>query len=114
MLTGDTFDGVRAAEVGLATAAVPPEELDAAVARYTQSLVRGAPAALAATKQLTRRGSISDQMRSIRDQLAELTQTSVRFFTSDEGREGVAAFANKRDPWWVPPSDFRDGARPVQ
>lgn len=114
LLTGDTFDGVRAAEIGLATVAVPPEDLDAAVARYTQSLVRGAPAALAATKELTRRDSISDQMGSIRDQLAELTQTSLRFFTSDEGREGVAAFVNKRDPWWVPSSGSRDGGHPVQ
>jgi methylglutaconyl-CoA hydratase len=97
-LTGDTFDGVRAAEVGLVTAAVPADELDRVVARYTASLVRGAPTALAATKELLRRG----QSGSIRDELAELTQTSVGFFTSADGREGVAAFAGKRDPFWIP------------
>jgi methylglutaconyl-CoA hydratase len=112
LLTGDTFDGVRAAQVGLVTAAVPPSELDAAVTRYTQSLVRGAPAALAATKELIRSGPIRGG--GIRNQLAELTETSVRFFTSDEGREGVAAFLDKRDPRWVPSSDTPRGTGPIQ
>jgi methylglutaconyl-CoA hydratase len=98
-LTGDTFDGVRAAEVGLVTAAVPAASLDDAVAARVRSLVRGAPAALAATKALLRRGA-----PSIREELAELSRQSVGFFTSAEGREGVSAFAEKRDPWWVPPA----------
>ena len=42
-LTGDVFDGRRAAEIGLVTAAVPADELDAAVAAYAPSLVRGGP-----------------------------------------------------------------------
>jgi methylglutaconyl-CoA hydratase len=97
-LTGNTFDGVRAAEVGLVTAAVPAEDLDATVAHYAESLVRGAPKALAATKELLRRGT----HRPIRDELADLAATSTAFFASDEGREGVRAFAEKRDPRWVP------------
>jgi methylglutaconyl-CoA hydratase len=96
-LTGDTFDGIRAAAVGLVTAAVPADELDATVEAYVRSLVRGAPTALGATKQLLRRGS-----GPIRDDLAELTRLSVGFFTSAEGREGLAAFAERRDPSWVP------------
>ena len=98
-LTGDTFDGVRAAAVGLVTAAVPADELDATVDAYVRSLVRGAPTALGATKRLLRRGS-----GPIRDELAELSRLSVGFFTSAEGREGVAAFAERRDPSWVPGS----------
>jgi methylglutaconyl-CoA hydratase len=97
-LTGDTFDGRRAAEVGLVTAAVPADDLDATVARYARSLVRGGPAALAATKALLRRNAA----RPIAKELADLTATSVGFFTSDEGREGVLSFVQKRDPAWVP------------
>jgi len=97
-LTGEVFDGVRAAQIGLATKAVPAAELDTEVARYVAALVRGAPAALAATKSLTRRPLAA----SIRHDIAELTDLSVRFFTSDDGREGVAAFAEKRDASWVP------------
>ncbi|HEX6871679.1 MAG TPA: enoyl-CoA hydratase-related protein [Micromonosporaceae bacterium] len=100
LLTGDTFDGVRAAAIGLVTAAVPAEELDLAVAGYTASLVRGGPIALQATKSLLRR----PRSASIRADLAELTRTSVGFFTSAEGREGVLSFVEKRDPAWIPTS----------
>jgi methylglutaconyl-CoA hydratase len=96
-LTGDTFDGVRAAQIGLMTAAVPEDELDATIARYTQSLLRGAPGALATAKQLARRGAGA----TIRAELAELTEMSVTFFTSTEGREGVLSFVERRDPTWV-------------
>lgn len=98
-LTGDTFNGGDAAKVGLVTTAVPDEELDATVDRYVGSLVRGAPAALAAAKQLLKAGRNG---RAIADQLTDLSAVSVRFFASAEGREGVAAFAEKRNPSWVP------------
>src|SRR3954468_16010828 len=54
-LTGEVFDGVRAAEIGLVTAAVPAADLDATVDRYVDALVRGGPLALAGAKQLLRR-----------------------------------------------------------
>jgi methylglutaconyl-CoA hydratase len=98
-LTGDTFNGAHAAQVGLVTTAVPEEKLDATVDRYVASLVRGAPAALAATKELLR---ATRDARPITDQLADLSAVSVRFFASAEGREGVAAFAEKRNPSWMP------------
>jgi methylglutaconyl-CoA hydratase len=97
-LTGDVFDGARAAGIGLVTAAVPAEELDAAVARYTESLVRGGPLALAGTKQLLRR----HPAETIRADLAELSTRSAGYFRSAEGREGVAAFREKRPASWVP------------
>src|SRR5215468_12387742 len=65
-LTGGTFNGVRAAEIGLVTAAVPAADLDATVATYVASLVRGAPGALAATKKLLR----ARANRPIREELA--------------------------------------------
>src|SRR3954470_6762293 len=84
-LTGDTFDGTRAAAVGLVTVAVPAEELDATVDRYVTSLVRGAPGALAATKRLLAGTDLAAE-------LDRLTALSVRYFASGEGREGIAAF----------------------
>ncbi len=98
LLTGDVFDGVRAAQVGLVTAAVPADELDAAVDRYTSALVRGAPRALVGTKELLRR----PRRLTVREDLAELTDVSARYFGSPEGVEGVAAFRENRDPHWVP------------
>jgi methylglutaconyl-CoA hydratase len=96
-LTGDPFDTRRAVEIGLVTAAVPAADLDEAVGRYVGSLLRAAPGALSGAKALLRRRPADD----LRDEIAQLTQLSVRYFTSDEGREGIAAMAEKRDPDWV-------------
>jgi methylglutaconyl-CoA hydratase len=106
-LTGEIFDGVRAAEVGLVTAAVPAEELDATVAGYCDALVRGGPLALAGAKQLLRRAPAG----SIRADLAELSERSGAYFRSAEGAEGVDAFRQKRDPSWVPSATTRDGVQ---
>lgn len=95
-LTGEVFDGRRAAALGLVTAAVPADELDATVRRYVAALVRGAPAALAGTKKLLH----GDE--PIRAELDTLAARSAGYFLSDEGREGVAAFREKRAPSWVP------------
>ncbi|HZE37818.1 MAG TPA: enoyl-CoA hydratase-related protein [Stackebrandtia sp.] len=95
-LTGTVFDGRRAESIGLVTRAVPAVDLDIAVAGYAEDLALGAPGALAGAKRLLRRGDAD-----IRAELAELSKTSAEFFLSEEGREGVAAFAEKRDASWV-------------
>lgn len=97
-LTGETFDGTRAAQAGLVTEAVPADALDAAVERTCAALVRGAPAALAGAKQLLRRQPAT----TMADEIAELSQLSVGYFLSEDAREGIAAFRDKRDPAWVP------------
>jgi methylglutaconyl-CoA hydratase len=97
-LTGETFDGRRAAEIGLVTAAVPAGALDGAVAAYCAALVRGAPEALAGTKKLLRRAPAA----TVREDAAQLSAISTGYFLSPEGREGVTAFREKRDPWWIP------------
>jgi methylglutaconyl-CoA hydratase len=94
-LTGAVFDGVRAAEIGLVNAAVPAAELDATVDGYVAELLRGAPGALAGTKRLLR------DITTMRDELSRLTDLSLAYFTSAEGREGVQAFREKRDPGWI-------------
>src|SRR5690606_37634173 len=55
LLTGETFDGRRAARIGLVNSAVPADGVDAEVTRYAEMLRLGAPGALAATKELLRR-----------------------------------------------------------
>ena len=97
-LTGDKFDASRAAEIGLINAAVPAEQLDAEVDRYTDMLALGAPDALAATKQMLR----APRPESMADDLAEMAALSARHFGSEEGREGMAAFLEKRKASWVP------------
>ncbi|MGW4801959.1 enoyl-CoA hydratase-related protein [Nonomuraea sp. NPDC004297] len=97
-LTGEVFDAARAVEIGLLSAAVPPEELDAAVARYAELLAKGGPEALAITKRLVR----EVPAMSFTDGLRKMTDLSAERFTSAEGQEGIAAFMDKRPPAWVP------------
>lgn len=97
-LTGDVFDGARAAQIGLVSKAVEADELDAAVGAYCDSLVKGGPLALAGAKQLLRR----PPAESIRADLADLSTRSAGYFKSAEGREGVTAFREKRPASWVP------------
>jgi methylglutaconyl-CoA hydratase len=99
-LTGDVFDGDRAATIGLVTKAVEAEGLDATVTAYTDALVLGGPLALAGTKQVLRRRPAD----SVHGDLAELSARSAGYFTSAEGREGVTAFREKRPANWVPPA----------
>jgi methylglutaconyl-CoA hydratase len=98
MLTGETFDADRAAAVGLLNVAVDADALDAEVARYVDMLVRGGPRALAATKALLRR----DRGDHLQQDLEAMLELSAEFFASDEGQEGMTAFAEKRTPSWVP------------
>ncbi|GAA2528669.1 enoyl-CoA hydratase-related protein [Pilimelia columellifera] len=98
-LTGEVFDGRRAVEIGLVTAARPAAELDGAVAGYCEALARGGPVALGETKRLLRRPAGA----SVREELTELSALSVGYFGSDEGREGVTAFKEKRPAAWIPP-----------
>ncbi|PXY27549.1 enoyl-CoA hydratase family protein [Prauserella muralis] len=97
-LTGDTFDAERAAAVGLINSAVPAEALDAEVERYVTSLALGGPAALAATKDLLQ----GETGRGMAETFQSMLATSARFFASEEGQEGITAFAEKRKPNWVP------------
>jgi methylglutaconyl-CoA hydratase len=97
-LTGEVFGARRAQEIGLINRAVPAEELNAAVAHYTGMLLRGAPEALAIAKRLPR----TVPAMSVEEGFLRMTELSTERFGSDEAKEGIAAFLEKRDPRWLP------------
>lgn len=97
-LTGEVFDAARAAEIGLITSAVHAEKLDDEVNRYVRALSLGGPNALAATKELL----ASPRPATPSDGFHAMNALSARFFASEEGQEGIVAFAQKRKPNWVP------------
>jgi len=88
-LTGETFDGARAAEIGLVTAVA--DDVDSVVADYVAKLRLGAPNALATAKRL---------LRAPLD-FADVERLSLETFAGEEAAEGMAAFAEKRPPRWA-------------
>src|SRR3954469_11521849 len=95
-LTGETFEAARAVEIGLLNRSVPADKLDDEVRRYTDMLALGAPDALAATKAMLR----APRPESMADDLEQMAALSGRHFSSEEGKEGMAAFLEKRKPSW--------------
>jgi methylglutaconyl-CoA hydratase len=98
-LTGDTFDAAEAVRIGLINAAVPPDQLDDTVGRYVGSILKGAPGAIAGSKRLVREVPGME----VDEAFAFTARLSAEYFVSEEAREGMAAFAEKRTPHWAEP-----------
>ena len=91
-LTGETFDASTAARIGLVTEAV--DDIDAATHAMLDALRRASPQGLRETKPLTTRAlTFADADL--------LTTQSARLFASDEAREGMTSFLEKRPPRWA-------------
>jgi len=98
-LTGETFDARASVAMGMVNAAVPALDLDAAVNRYVDSLLKGGPIALGACKRLVR----EVPGRPLEEAFDWAADFSASLFASEEGREGMTAFAEKRPPRWQQP-----------
>ncbi len=96
-ITAERFSAARAQAMGLVHECVPAEQLDAKVAEIVSALVAGGPAAVKACKQLVKdvAGRAIDA-----DLRADTARRIADIRASAEGREGVQAFLNKRDPAW--------------
>ena len=100
MLTGEKFNARQASEAGLVHEVTPVDGLDAEVDRLVRSLLDASPAALAATKRLMAdvvEASMEDDVM-----LAATAKCIADARVSPEGREGLAAFLEKRAPAWRP------------
>jgi enoyl-CoA hydratase len=93
-LTGETFDAPAAAASGLITAAT--DDVDAGLADVLAALRACSPQGLAETKPLTTRAMLAD----FAERAEEVQAQSARLFGSDEAREGMLAFLQKRPPAW--------------
>lgn len=98
-LTAERFSAAEAHRLGLVHEVVPASGLDGAVARVCAELLAGGPAAQAATKDLIR--TVSENPLS-RELLEETARRIAEARASDEGKEGVRAFLEKRKPAWLP------------
>jgi enoyl-CoA hydratase len=97
-VTGEKFDAAEAAAMGLITLAA--EDVDAAVAGLIANIAKGSPQGLAASKALTTASILAGFDRHAE----KLAKQSAALFDSDEAREGMLAFLQKRPPSWSPSS----------
>ena len=95
--TAERFDAARAQALGFVHEVVPAEALDSKVDEIVAALVANGPAAVKACKQLVQDVSGRPIDAALR---AETARRIADIRASDEGREGVTAFLDKRDPAW--------------
>ncbi|MGW9303078.1 enoyl-CoA hydratase family protein [Streptomyces cyaneofuscatus] len=96
-LTGERFDAAEAARIGLVTVAAGDVDLDKVLEPVLDGLRRASPQGLAASKELV----TATVLRSFDQYAEDLIARSAALFASDEAREGMTAFLERRDPAWV-------------
>ena len=96
-LRGNRFSAAEAADLGLINKAVPLEQLDEEIEAIVNDLLAGEPNALAAVKLLTSTvPSMSEE-----EAFAWTAELSATLFASDEAKEGMRAFLDRRHASWV-------------
>jgi methylglutaconyl-CoA hydratase len=98
LLASELFDAERAREIGLVNRVVPADELEGAVQKVAASVLQGAPGALTNSKRLL------EELWSttVREDIDRTLRHHMTARESDEAREGIAAFNEKRPPNWAP------------
>ena len=97
-LTAERFDAREALRLGLAHEVVPPESLDTTVAAIVKALASNSPNAVREAKTLVREVANQNVTDAL---LADTANRIAAIRASDEGREGVASFLEKRKPAWL-------------
>lgn len=97
-LTAERFSAQEALRIGFAHQVVAFNELDAAVADIVKALVGNSPNAVKEAKRLVRDvagAALTDAL------IADTAERIADIRSSDEGKEGVRSFLEKRKPNWL-------------
>ena len=96
--SGERISAERALAIGLVGDVVALEELDACVGKLADALLQGGPLAQKAAKDLIAAvdGQKIDEIIS-----EETAQRIARQRATDEARDGIASFLEKRAPAWL-------------
>ena len=97
LLGSDLVDAERAKEIGLVNRTVARDNLMTEALKFAESVLQGAPGALVQTKRLI------DELwwRSVKEDVDLALKYHLQARESEEAREGIAAFNEKRKPKWV-------------
>src|ERR1043166_7157780 len=97
LLASELIDAKRAQEIGLVNRVVPSGELETTAQRIAAAILQGAPGAIANSKRLREELWSS----SVADDVAIALRHHMEARESDEAKEGIAAFLEKRPPKWA-------------
>jgi enoyl-CoA hydratase/3-hydroxyacyl-CoA dehydrogenase len=92
-LIGDAIGAAQAYDYGLVNRVVPDHELLDATLAWARKLAGQAPLAVSQIKRVSGADDLKDGIAAEKDAF-------VSVFTSDDAREGIAAFLGKRAPHW--------------
>jgi methylglutaconyl-CoA hydratase len=100
-LTAERFEAAEAWRLGLVhELAQSEEELDGRIGEIVEALLQCSPAAQKEAKELIRAIAHKPVLSEV---IQDTAERIARVRASPEGREGVAAFLDKRRASWVPP-----------
>ena len=97
VLGSELITAERAHEIGLVNRVVPRDNLTIEAQRFADSVLQGAPEALANTKKLIE----ELWSTSVKEDIDLALKHHMRARESKEAREGIAAFNEKRKPSWA-------------
>jgi len=96
LLTAEAFPAERALALGLVNEIVPEDGLVDRARWWAARITANAPMAVQATKESVLRGMAVDLKEAFKIE----NELSKRIFSSEDAKEGPAAFAEKRAPVW--------------
>jgi methylglutaconyl-CoA hydratase len=97
VLSGELFDAARAKEIGLVNRVVAPDQVLNEAQKFADSVLQGAPKAIAQTKKLIE----ELWSTSVREDVDLALKHHMQARESEEAREGITAFNEKRKPNWA-------------
>ena len=97
-LTAERFDANKALEIGLVSGVMDEAKLDEAVEKAINLILANSPEAVKAAKQLV----FDVAGKQVTRELLQQTSASIADIrASEEGKEGLSAFLEKRKPAWL-------------
>jgi len=99
ILTSRRVSAGEGLALGFVNEVVPAADLDAAVARWCEQILNGAPPAIRASKEAVMRG-LDEPSLAAAIKAQDAYPAFAAWRTSEDAREGPSAFAEKRPPVW--------------
>ncbi len=96
LLYGELVGAVEAERLGLINRIVPLERLDAEALQWAELLALKSPIAV----QIAKSGFYASEDMAYEQQFAFMNEIFARLCTTEDAKEGVQAFFEKRDPVW--------------